>query len=258
MFLSALLLLAQIATSQAQAAPLFSNHSDLKFMTLVCSIKLADSPALWVKLRRNLDARLSNGDKYVSRILAKNTVIERVITEIGNGHTGHVYSVQTSTGRMALKLYPKNIMHEQMSRPILIQQILGALGVAPKLEGVLSGPEVKALVHRFPLLREHSFGFGLLMEEIKYSWASKSTELPNGLGLWELGRMSQRLDQISETLNKLGILSQDEQVLITTYGKIYLSDFDLYSWVKPGAEYEDELLEKERFRPLKRMINNIH
>ncbi len=182
-------------------------------------------------------------------------------SESSGAYNGGVYQVTLIAGsRVVLKLVPAEsyndasrpggfggtrLVHPNFAEPVLIQQALAELDMAPRLFAVLPQRDAFAWLRREGLsLPPHSSGnhVALIMESLERPWSvTKSSEVPPELATFskdQMGKMVARIKEIEITLEKLGVKAHDGQIFVMPDGKVMLGDLDLFERLKVGEQRE--------------------
>lgn len=192
-------------------------------------------------------------------VLLNTGALEQKGDSVGNTNAG-IYEVTLPTGEIAVvKLVPAEaynhlkagqfggtqLVHPNFSGPVLIQQALAELGMAPRLLAVIPYRETLRWMGRMDIQMTPGIQgtpVALVMEKLENPWnVSKSTQVPAelaGFSKEKLSRMIRRIKEIEHTLEKLGVNAVDSQVFVCKGGEVKLGDLDLYTLLKPGEKRE--------------------
>jgi hypothetical protein len=134
--------------------------------------------------------------------------------------------------------------HPSFATPVLIQDMLASLEMAPKLLGVLGAADTAKWMKRGRIqLKEDKEGdhVTLLMEPLDRPWnvnRSGATP-PSEIAGWSEAKVRKllvRVKLLELTLEKLGVYAYDAQVFVMPDGTAMLGDFDYYRRLKPGEK----------------------
>jgi hypothetical protein len=231
--------------------------------TLTCQVLAAPSPAHWGELRRELGQEVKRGVGGVFGLVVDPATVTSIGHSLGEGDAGLVYSAETTQGRLALKFYRggrDEFTLKSLATSLQIHRVLGELGLAPRVKGIVLRARVPELLTRFApgveLPKESEFAFALLTEELPKGITLKPDDHDDGhfdwhLDLleskgWNIGAMIGRVTAIQETLTMLNVVATDIQLHFTTDGRIFLLDFDMYRWVSDDGLVYDFLASGRR------------
>jgi hypothetical protein len=255
MMRSLLLLMIALGLPAAHAAPL---------ETLTCQVLAAPSPAHWGELRNELGREVKRGMGGVLGLAVDPATVLSIGAPLGEGDAGLVYSAETTQGRLAIKFYRggrEGFTLKSLATAIQIHRVLGQLGLAPRVKGIVLRARVPELLTRFapgvePPKEDSEFAFALLTEELPKGITLKPDDHDDGhwdwhLNLleskgWNIEAMIGRATTIQDTLTMLSLVATDLQIHFTTDGRMFLLDFDMYRWVSDDGLVYDFLASGRR------------
>ena len=226
----------------------------------VCLTLFASLPeaGVWADLRRHLDQQMTDAKNSIERLFIDRSKVTKIGKELGAGAHGSVYSVQTPSGEAVIKFYhqrsnrkdPAAAVAESFIPSHFIQEILGELGIAPRIFGVLPRAEVDALLANDPALKNKvgQFSHAVLMEKKDEVWVYKSLKPYEGKPI-SRDKAYQRFKYIRVALAELHVRKNDFDYMVTSDGQIFLHDFDSYSYqASSGALFYNQSLGTETTR----------
>lgn len=194
---------------------------------------------VWANLRGRLDQEMLTAKKSIERLFIDRTEVTKIGKKLGSGAHGAVYSVQTPSGEAVIKFYheqsdrkdPGAAVAESFIPSHLIQEVLGELGIAPRVFGVLPRAEVDALLASDPALKGKvgQFSHAVLMEKKDEVWTYKSQDPYKGKPL-SREEAYKRFKYIRVALAELHVRKNDFDYMVTSDGQIFLHDIDSYSY----------------------------
>ncbi len=244
----ALLLCALLSAQLAYAGPYLD-----RLQKAACEFKLQNpqslkSYAAWAPLKELLDYGLSHQDQVIGELSEVIPQVTRkdVLSIAGGGGNGRAYRVQTQDGIRALKIWNNGPIHVR-AQGVVVQLILGEIGLAPKVRGLLLDNKFQKFMGthgdviiptssktQSALLMDYVHNAKLYaLRRFKYDMISAAA-----VGRPIIGKgLLERLPLIDLAYRFLLIRPGDEQAVVPLDGSTpYLIDFDRYK-VVVGTRY---------------------
>ncbi len=247
-----------LTTGAAMASgngPARIEHANRELLTKVCEARLRTGDEPWRELRAELGSQLKNPMTHIGKLMVDAESGGVLTRHLGTGVVGVVYEVQTAQGPMALKLYTHGSLR-QFARAILMQRMLGLLGVAPNVNGILSRKDAlqvlftdKARIQKFP---SELVQFGLLMDKVDgVSTKNMHPTLAEHHG-WDFERVTREIRRIERVLGDLRLVPDDGQVMVASPARVKLHDVDFFKWISDDGQvysYDDDGAVTDEFPP---------
>ncbi len=159
------------------------------------------------------------------------------------GKTNHgVVEVETAFGPAVLKFFPPEMSLEKNHVSLSLQKLLGDLGIAPAVLGVIP-----------PRPGHENGGPALLMKKAPGVLVKRETPRSikyygkAGLTRAAAHQAAQSIRLFEQLLNSLSIYGEDVQFLMTEDGQVSVFDFDFYSWRSPAGEVRSLFLDRAQW-----------
>lgn len=207
-------LLTGVAHSAPSCVDLFSADVNSQFETTV-----TDAWSAIKKLRINSDAIVA--------------VEKRIST--GGAYSPGVLRVRTKDGVFALKIFNEGYLAKNLSPTFVIQNAFANLGMAPRVHGVLTSKEMRALKEKFPeidsLVGGEEVSIGVLMEEVPVESHLNNSGYDFIPKSWTKQRLLQRIEAIEAAMSQLRVPPpEDLQLVFDNRDRLLLLDFDRYAY----------------------------
>jgi len=213
--------------------------------TTGCQSWAGSCPELLGNSNKTFDAKfLREGISHIDQTLQSMIVNSdlRPIEELGHGFTGTVYKVKYNNEFYALKFMGKPSKTNFES--VVIQKVLGDLGFAPKVIGVLLPEQIEEWSKSYGAQfgRKGIPRLGILMDLTETRFLSPSKKPPGSqekikITHQEYVQALQRIRSIAEAIHFLGIRTIDPDATITPgkgYQLVDLNEFRLWKESEDG------------------------
>lgn len=131
--------------------------------------------------------------------------------------------------------------YDQYKFRVLLQQHFGELGLSPKVYGLLSEKQLTAMGDKLLKKTQSNHNFAILMEKLPEGTLIKEGDFEDGtppllefLTREKAHSAIEQIEAIENVINDLRLRMGDLQLHITREGKVYLIDFDSYSYIMPN------------------------
>lgn len=183
-----------------------------------CGFLLQKAPAFWKQVRAELRENILHPERLLDLVRLERMELERGMS-IGHGATGEVFADKWKGRAVATKVYFRSYGSEDDDKfynTLAFQKALGDLGISPALLGAYWSPQGE---------------IGIVMERIEAVSSFRYVdETPKRRLKRQAVTIRSQIFQLSEVLKSLQILPHDLQCLVCRDGKIYLHDFDAYTY----------------------------
>ena len=214
-------------------------------------------PSKWLALNQRISNAIQHPSEALEQKYLKSSTIKitSIGQHLGSGAWASVYEVKTAKETLALKLFSKNqVASESLIPALSMHEVLGELGFAPKLRGVLKPEDVSQIIGMLPERvrpRYDETSVGVLMEKINdCANMNYNSRFPYKINdIKTQSSILRRIDAIEKALESLQIYPGDLQFLTTREGSIFLSDLDQYLWIDKNNKLHGAVSDGSRLVP---------
>lgn len=183
---------------------------------------------------------MRNADANIQKLYLPGTVVEKILSSpntAGGSQNAGIAIIQCNGGERVLKFYSPDKDLSKMKFSLLIQWYLGKFGICPKVDGIFTNTEILFLQEKGLLPGNLKASFAVIMEKISNPWNfNRGKEAPPEAKDWNHSANVDFMYSLIPLTERLGIIANDPQFLVSKEGRVYYFDLDMVWFVTPKLE----------------------